>query len=850
MGLDLQQPTLAAIDNLRFTRSGVVYGEWILKAQPNGHEERSAKTLIDNQHRHLFTDLGTTILTSMVAPIATSVIAKNITSSARRAADRITGPAGTPGDRSFMTLFPDAVLEASARLEYLERQPVPASERLHWLSVPLCGPSRAGTLPDGYQPTNDDIRVFTTLADQTQRKIPGAFAPNPVNDTQMRWLWERGHTRGVDYRAYHTSTETLGTPSPGPSAPRPFPHHGSAHLVRRHQGFRLDGQIDPRYSRAVKTQFTDTDIPPCFQTFLLVDDFPAPLPWPGVADQVFALLNHFEGSGVDYTLHTWTRPRIDALAANTTALKSLSEQLDERDSELSFAQNFLVKRGQMLSRYNTHLEANPAETEIHFCPIIAVSAPTYEELRDRVQDVQRTYKDIPIKLIDPAGAQEEAWAACQPGYPPQRVVADYTHFLPTDLFSKFVPITSAQIGDAAGLYIGECRLSGLDTPVYHDLLGVTEKDKSASFLLIGDLGSGKSVLLKIYTGYISDHGGQIFAIDRSPMGEYGTYGDSIKGAIVIDPTNPEYTLDLLRVIPGADVAERILPVLMRLFQIKSGSPESTFLSDLIEPNYRARNKIHGLPELVTHTAELARNPKLAAGALSAATPETILKVASQLRFWSQRTYARVLFASDLKPLPLDAPLVILRTNKLALPDEAADIADDPTKLFGDVIYTLFATIARQVLFSDIDDPAPRFGLFLLDEARHLTRSNIGNSIIEDFGIDGRKHHCAVGLASQDPAHFGRIAKLIPTLFLFRQVDETLAADELRMASKDAANNDNLIKQLMTETSPGTGPEGETPPHRRGECLMKDLRNRLAEIKIQLPARPERAAAALTTPGAA
>lgn len=825
----LQQPTLAVTQNLRWTRTGVVYAEWQLTALPNGHEETSEKRLVANDHRHLFSDLPETILTSMVAPIGISTIAENIISSARRAARRVANAAGQRVD--FLKLFHDYAIEASARLGEIERQTPPPSERIHWLSVPLCAPARAGSLPDGYQPTAKDIEHFLPRALEVERKIPASFAPHRATEQQMHWLWERCHTRGVDYHGYLAALEGA---EPDPSAPRPFPRDTrNTQPLRRGRGFRLDGQLDPRLNRAVKLSFLDSDIPESFQTFLVVDDFPSALAWPGVADQVFALLNHFEGAGVDYTLHTRVRDRADAMAANTTSLKRLSEQMDERDSEMSFAQNFLTTRGHQLTRYNSHLEANPAETEIYFCPIIAVSAQSHEELQDRVRDLKRTFKDIPIKLTDPRGAQEEAWAACQPGYPPQRVTADYTHFTATDIFSKFAPITVSQIGDETGPCLGENLLSGFREPVYFDLLGVTEKDKSASFALVGDLGSGKSVCLKVITYSTLDLGGQIFAIDRSARGEYVTIAKAESGAVVIDPTNPEYTLDLLRVVPGADVAERVLPVLMRLFQIRSGSPESTLLSDLIEPNYRARHRIHGLPELVIHAAELARNPAQAA-TLVDNDPQVIGKLAAQLRFWSQRTYARALFAADLPPLPLDAPMVILRTNKLALPSENEDVADDPTKLFGDVIYNLFATIARQVLFSDPDDPNGRFGLFLLDEARHLTRSVIGGPIIDDFVIDGRKHHCAIGLASQDPEHYGRFARLIPTLFLFRQVDETLATEALRMASEDAGRDPNLVKQL-TNASPG-------------ECLMKDLRQRLGEVQIRLPARPDRAAAVNTTPG--
>lgn len=826
--LSLTQPTLAITGNLRWTRSGVVYAEWLLDPRPNGHEPLSDKKLVVSEHRHLFTDLRATTLTSVVAPLDIAAIADKVTSSARRAAAR------TPaGDSDFLRQFPDYVVEASAQLNRIELAERPPRERIMWLSVPLCGPSRSGPLADDFAPTDADREQFAALATQAQRKIPAGFAPIPVQPHQMYWLWEHAHTRGSAPPSPDASID--------PSAPRPFPHHDVAQRqVRRARGFRADGEIDEglatdgrtrrTLTRAIKAYFTDSDIPPSYQTFLVVDDFPTQLRWPGVADQLFAILNHFDGPGIDYTIHTRIQDRSVALAANARALRQLSEQMDERDEEISFAQNFLVSRGQHLANYNSHLEANPSETEIHFCPIIAVSAASYDELVDRVRDVTRTFNDAGVKLTAPYGAQAEAWAASQPGYPPMRVTTDYTHFMPTDTFPRFMPVTTAKIGDDSGPIIGENRLSGLNEPVHFDLLGVTERDKSASFALVGDLGSGKSVALKVLSGQAVDLGGQVFAVDRSNRGEYMQFARSVSNAIVIDPTNPAYTLDLLRVLPGADAAERILPVLMRLFGITTGSPEAALLSDLIEPNYRARHKIHGLPELSTHVARLASNPELAAA--QGQQREPVIALAGQLRFWSQRTYARTLFANDLHPLPLDAPMVVLRTHKLQLPGEDENPADDPTKLFGEVIYSLFATIAREALFDEPDTPG-RFGLLVLDEALHLTRSTVGQAIITEFVLDGRKHNAAIGVASQDPAHFGRFTRLMPTLFLFRQVDEVLATDSLRMASEDAAHDDYLRKQMINANP--------------GECFIKDLKGRLAPMRFLLPARPEREHAVLTTP---
>ncbi|EUA17300.1 AAA-like domain protein [Mycobacterium xenopi 3993] len=113
-----------------------------------------------------------------------------------------------------------------------------------------------------------------------------------------------------------------------------------------------------------------------------------------------------------------------------------------------------------------------------------------------------------------------------------------------------MPITAAKIGDDSGPIIGYNRMSGFNEPVHFDLLGVTEKNKSASYALVGDLGSGKSVLLKILGWVVVDLAGQAFAIDRSRMGEYVPVAASVRGSVVIDPTNPQYTLDLLRVIPA------------------------------------------------------------------------------------------------------------------------------------------------------------------------------------------------------------------------------------------------------------------------------------------------------------
>jgi len=816
--LSLANPTIAATGNLRWTRAGVVYAEWLLTPRPGGYESAADKLKVVFEHRHLFTDLSQAVLTSVVSPIDIATFAAKIIA---------------PG---ILDRFPDYVTEASAQLNEIEVQDPPPRERIKWLSVPLCAPARTGPLEDGFEPSAEDRAHFAALAAQAQRKIPGVFNPQPVTPQQMQWLWTHAHVRGV--------------------APQPFPHSAAPGVIRRAHGFRGDGHLDealatdgvPRRSmaKAVKVTLAESDIPPSYQAFLVVDSFPARLSWPGVADQLFAVLNHFDGLGIDYTIRTRTRPRSAAIADNARSLRQLSEQMDERQEEVSFAQNFLLTRGQHLSAYNTHLEANPSETEIHFSPIIAVSASSREDLEDRVREVTRTFHDAGVILLARYGAQAELWAACQPGYPESRASTDYAHFMPTDGFGMFMPITSARIGDDAGPIIGRNRLSGFDEPVHLDLLGTTEKDKSASLMAVGELGSGKSVFLKVILGQAVDCGAQVFCVDRTDLGEYEVFANSITDAVVLDVTNPGHTLDPLRVFTGPDAGERALTVLMPLFDIHAGSPQSVLLSDLLDPNYRARYRIASLPDLAVHLAGLHSDPARAAAIPGGADPDALSALAGQLRFWAQRTYARVLFAPELPPLPVDAAMVVLRTHRLQLPAEHDDPREQPVKLFGQTMYGLFAAIAQQALF---DTPAKqsRFGLLMLDEASFLLHSTVGQQVMRSFILDGRKHNCAVAAASQAPAHFGELVRLIPTRFVFRQTDRQLAIESLQFLGVDTDVDEHLVKQLMTATSPATEENGKAAPHRRGECFMRDLKGRLAPIKILLPARSDRAAAVLTTP---
>ena len=125
---------------------------------------------------------------------------------------------------------------------------------------------------------------------------------------------------------------------------------------------------------------------------------------------------------------------------------------------------------------------------------------------------------------------------------------------------------------------------------------------------------------------------------------------------------------------------------------------------------------------------------------------------------------------------------------------------------------LIAALARRWCFAD----RSRLGVFVVDEAHHVTSSPEGERELIDFIRDGRKHQAAVLLGSHDPeADFGSptLRGLIPTRVLMRHRDHTLARRGLAWLDLDPAD-ETLVKLLTEDTSP-VGADG-VPWHRRGE----------------------------------
>ncbi len=345
-----------------------------------------------------------------------------------------------------------------------------------------------------------------------------------------------------------------------------------------------------------------------------------------------------------------------------------------------------------------------------------------------------------------------------------------------------------------------------------------------------------SLTLKTQAGAVVDRGGRVIAADRTAVGEYAAWASSVTRATVVDVNDPTMSLDPLRLF-GPVVGSRVTQsFLTPLLNIAPTSDRGVLLSDVLDPPYLAECRITGLGGLLAHLKDGCELPGAA-------------ELARTMNVFARRDFGRVIFDASLPPLPIDVPAVVIRTHTLELPSRS-ELEHEHLfaqmrleKLYGRAVYALIAALARQICFSDPNT----LGLFVVDEAHHVTSSPEGEREIVEFVRDGRKHKAAVALGSHDPeADFGSptLRGLIPTRILMRHRDRTLAKRGLAWLDLDP-DDDDLVQLLTEDTSP-VGPNG-VAEHRRGEAFLRDSSGSIGRLKVLAPSLSERNAAVRTSP---
>lgn len=833
----MRSPTRTMAANLRWTRSGTVWADFILSPLAYGFRPTKEKSVMRDMHTGLFRALpGESLLLGIRAGLNPAAVVERMIEGVD------------------LEACPDWAAECYATLDTLDA--IGPGQRVYWLSVPLADGKGATKMGGSLRAATDEIRDALALpragvsameiarrVEQSRKvaaAIPSMFQAAPATAAQMVWLDAHCQQRGL-YRddeipdgpsTAHRDTATALLPQSGALLPEPMIDEGGQSDLDR-GGLKAWKPWERRYLKITQPE-NPTTAAPSYQSLLVLSGVPTEgMYFPGSE-----FLGRIDESGyeVDWALRLDIRSSEQATAQNRRALIKLNDQYGQRSGEMSHGHNALDRAANDLAEYAGVLESDKLEVEVQATVVFCVGGPSPDSVAEQALGLSRFLAAADYRTAQPLGYQEDLWWAFVPGAPTNRAVREFAQITTSRSLAAAVPLASTALGDNRGILAGLNISGGPLGAVLHDPAGAALRDVSGSLGVAGELGGGKSALLKMLMGGVVDRGGQIVVVDRTARGEYATWAASITDAVVVDVDDPVWSLDPLRLFgskAGARIAQSFLTPLTG---IKPRSDLGQRLGDVLDPEYLAAHDLHGLGELLAHLQ-------------TDCTLELAPELASAMNAYARKDFGRVIFDNTLPVVPLDTGAVIIRTHTLQLPrpEEVtqAHLFEEMKleKVFGRAIYAHIAALARQVCFADIT----RLGVFGVDEAHHITSSAEGDQELVEFVRDGRKHNAAVFLGSHDPAaDFGSevLQGLIPTRIVMRHRDKRLAQRSLEWLGLDPDDAD-LVTMLTEDTSPVTA-KGVVE-HRRGEAFLRDSSGRIGRIKVLLPSVATRNAAVRTSP---
>lgn len=841
----MRHPITDMTRNLCWTQHGVVWATWRITPAAYGRRPVKEKRAVKNAHRSLLRSLnGEALLLGVLVDVdPVTVVEAQI--------------AGVD-----LSAYPEWAAEAEANLDRLTE--LPLGRRAFYLSVPLPnqGQQRWRTpvnaalgrvretlqLPRSH-PSQEEVQARLAQAAQVTKTIPALFGAHPVSVAEQVWLGAHAQRRGmVDMPPPEQGdalAEQLLTTTSGVAVPEPVLDEGAISDLTG-KGERRPPVVNPMSRRVLKVQDpreVDLGQPPSYQCLMVLADTPAGgMVFPG--SEFLGRLDAF-GVDVDWAVRLRIHGRDRVMRKNAKASKNLSDQYDQRDTGQasgSTGHPELDAAAQLLVENQATMSTDRNEVEVEHTVIFAVAATQEPLAQERARDLARAMaEESDLRLERPVGAQEQLWWAMQPGVPSTRVVRSYSQYATGDSLAMSVPFTTTRLGGRRGQTIALNISSSRADVVHQNLAGYPRMNKSGAVAVCGELGAGKSYLLKTLASGLVDQGGQMLAIDRTAEGEWATLAGALTRRVVVDPGDPRWSMDPLRVL---GIEHGSLPAQSFCTQLLNTSPQEPrgiTLGQVLSTEYLREHHLASLGAVVTHLVD-GQCP----------FPEA-QDIGTHLRNYARLHLGRVIFDEALDPVIADEPAVVWRTHGMEQPT-AAELAQPhlyrslrPEKIFGRAYYHLIVATARRWAFADRARPVA----LVTDECHDIFSNPENDKELELFVREGRRALALLFLGSHDPDHdFGSstLRALIPTRVAMRATDAGLAAGFARFLGVDSNDPEfALLVEDIQALSPVDPVTEKVPVERMGEGFMRDVFGGIGAVKILGPARQDRAVAIDTTP---
>ncbi|MEV6583544.1 ATP-binding protein [Streptomyces sp. NPDC051582] len=837
--------------HLIWTTAATVWAVWRVDTENYTHASKSTKRERLDSLESLFKSLrGEALLLSLCPSVDAASVVTRMT-------------AGVDLDAS--PEYVDLALKVLDQLQDLE-----LTGRVDFLAVPLSHVDFKQSTRAVFSSVQSEVMSALglpvapiSLSDERQRLEqatrlaagwPSGIKMRPATEAEILWIYGHSARRGLN--------EPL---LPEDGAPRGL--RGRGHTVTAHTQVILDeggrgtraskGPTNPfkrRYLRAT-SEHGDS-----YQAFCVLSEMPEAFRFPG--SEYLAALDEFNFP-VDWAVRLHVESGSKAEPKSRRQQRELAHQRGEYDGETSGVPASLDKASFALDEYRDRLTASSTEVEIRATVATCVWGTTPEEADEKATSLANHFGGNDYTLVRPTGDQVALFHGMLPGTKTPGPMLDYTQYLLARDFAMSMPFCGAGLGDDSGSLFGLQLNGGGVRPVLVDFSHGPRVNASASAAFVGELGSGKSVAMKcaMYSILTTGHRtgqrnsrGRALVIDRTPQQEWSRFALACPGTtqIINVDENAGVSLDPLRVFRGPRAARYTESFLTPLLDIGSMSIEGITLAEAIEATRLGPKP--SMTALMNTLADRARTPdpdEPNDNAVRGAASELVRK----LRSLAKKDLGRTIFDPTLPVVRItDSDSIVFAVDRLGLPTKE-ELSEhrlpslEVEKRFGWRLMYLMTALCREIAFADPNEFA---GVFL-DECWWLTSSAEGSNLMLELIADGRKHNAGAFAGSHDPYDIGpkneigdKIRALLSHIFVFRHRGKALAARCLEFLDLDPTD-DEMLKVITENLSPLNVSETERAL-RAGEGLYRDLRKRIAGIKVLIPADENAAAAITTTPG--
>ena len=506
--------------------------------------------------------------------------------------------------------------------------------------------------------------------------------------------------------------------------------------------------------------------------------------------------------------------------------RELIDQAEQYSSHPEGAPDSLFGSAEELGEEESLLALTSVECEVRSVTALSVWAGAPRECDRRARELRSQLAGANYRAVRTRGGQARLFEFGLPGAAPVGRLKEFTQFQLSEGWAMGGALTGGDIGDETGPMIGISQDTGTVRPVLVDLASAPQRNASASLGVIGDLGSGKSVLLKLLTIGLVDRGDRAIVVDRTPLREWARFAHhAAPGRCqVIDAAEARLSLDPLRVLPAGTGEHAAFSYLTLQLGVGPMTMAGSVLNRAVKAAAQSARPAMArvLEELAVMAEESSPRGQEAAGVLD------------MLRIVAEAPLARLVFDESLPALSLsgdlDADLVVFTTAGLTLPPKEAlgnpDIlrAQPLEALIGRAVLYLIAAVARQTAFTEVD----RFAALVMDECYWLTSSHEGHALDSEVVHDGRKHWAGVLLGGHDADDLGdeTVRGLLTYKFLARTSDPVLARKGLEFLGHPAD------EQTVRTVTSGLSPVGQKG--REGEMLLRDPARQIGRIRVIAP----------------